>query len=221
MLEKIDKSSTLSTDDQLFFGFVFTLLIFFLDLPESFDFSSIFTGIGIEVAPSSALISSKWVLISFLLFSSVCRYLTTFTEKDDKKNSLRVASVSFLLGCPYFVIADWTIRPLSSVLSGVNPFYMVFAPLILTFTSLVLGNFVEKRWNKIYGQEKAPISFAFSYVGLSLAVTYYVALTIAIFVPLSYFNNVAIMVGSFVFTFLLLRYLQSRTEKTKQQKLLM
>jgi hypothetical protein len=216
MLEKIDKSSTLSTDDQLFFGFVFTLLIFFLELPESFDFSSIFTGLGINVAPSSALINAKWVLISFLLFSSICRYLTTFTNKNMTKNTLRVASVSFLLGCPYFIIADWTIRPLSSVLSEINPYFLVLAPLVLIGASVLIGQFVEKRWNKIYGQEKAPTSFAFSYVGLSLAVTYYVALTTSIFVPLSYFHNVMIMAGSFAFTFFLLKVLQSRAEKTKK-----
>lgn len=216
MLEKIDKSSTLSTDDQIFFGFVFTLLIFFLELPETFDLSSIFTGIGIEVAPSSGLLTPKWVLVSFLLFSSICRYLTTFTKKDINKNRLRSYSVSFLLGCLYFVIADWTIRPLSSLLSKIDNFLIVFSPIVLTVVVIVIGQFVEKRWNKLYGIEVAPSSRAVSYVGLSLAVTYYVALFLSLFVSLSYSDNIVIMLGSFVSTYLVLKYLQSRNEKTKK-----
>lgn len=213
ILKQMEKSSNLSNDDQLFFGFVFTLLIFVFELPNSIDFSSIFTEMGIEITASSSLISSKWVLISFLLFSSVCRYLTTFTEKEDKKNALRIGSVSFLLGCPYFIIADWTIRPLSSVLSSIHPIFMVFAPLVLTITSIIIGNYVEKKWNKIYGQEKATTSFVFSYFGLAIAVTYYIALSIALFVPLSHLDNIVIMIFSFAGTYFVLNYLKSTNNK--------
>jgi len=155
-IEKIEKSSVLTTDDQLFFGIVLALLILLFQLPE-FDLSAIFKEIGIKVEPSSGFITARWVLISFLFFSSATRYLTTFTENDSTKNKLRMFSVSFLLGCLYFVVADWTIRPLSSLLAQINNFLIVLAPLVLTVVSIVIGHFVEKRWNKIYGGKALPL----------------------------------------------------------------
>ena len=215
--EKLEKSSALTTEDQLFFGLVLALLILVFQLQE-FDLSAIFKEIGIQVEPSSGLITARTVLISFLLFSSVTRYVTALTTNDTTKNKLRMYSLSFLLSCPYFIVADWSIRALSPVLTEIDVFLIVIAPLALTFVSIVIGHFVEKRWNKIYGGEGAPIAFVFSYVGIAIAVTYYIGLLVSLLIPLSYSAMLVILFGSFLLTYLILRFLSSRSDKLKKKK---
>jgi len=216
-LEKIEKSSALTTDDQLFFGIVFALLILLFQLPE-FDLCAIFKEIGIQVEPSSGIITARMLLISFLLFSSVTRYLTALTANDSTKNKLRMISVSFLLGCLYFVVADWTIRALSALLTEINVFLIILSPLALTFVSIAIGHLVEKRWNKIYGGKGAPIALVFSYVGIAIAVTYYIGMFVSLLIPLSYSAILVIMIGSFLLTYLLLRFVSSRSDKAKKEK---
>ncbi|MFA5364055.1 MAG: hypothetical protein WC325_02610 [Candidatus Bathyarchaeia archaeon] len=216
-LEKIEKSSALATDDQLFFGIVFALLILLFQLPE-FDLCDIFKQIGISVEPSSGFITAKWFFISFLLFSSVSRYLTALTANDITKNKLRMISVSFLLGCIYFIIADWAIRALSALLTEINVFLLVLAPLALTFIIIIIGHFVEKRWNAIYGGKGAPIAFVFAYVGIAITVTYYIGMFVSLLIPLSQSIILAIIGGSFLLTYLLLRFASSRSNMGKKKE---
>jgi len=216
-LEKIEKSSALATDDQLFFGIVFALLILLLQLPE-FDLCDIFKQIGISVEPSSGFITARWLFISFLLFSSISRYLTALTANDITKNKLRMISVSFLLGCLYFIITDWSIRALSAILTEINVFLLILAPLALTFVSIIIGHFVEKRWNAIYGGKGAPIALVFSYVGIGIAVTYYIAMLASLVIPLSDTIILVIMGVSFLLTYLFLRFASSRSNKAKKKK---
>lgn len=220
-LKKIEKSSNLTTEDQLFFGIVFTLFILFLQFPE-FDVCSIFENFGVTVDPSKGFLTMKMVLISLLLFSSVTRYLTALIDDDERRNKYRVASVAFLLSCIYFIVMDLTIRGLTAVLKDVNIFLILLSPIALTLISILIGVFVEKKWYREYGGGSAIGSFIFGFLGLTILIAYYLAMVVSLFIPISDLIILFILVSSVVLTYLAIQindYLRKRLKKKTEKSI--
>jgi len=218
-LKKIEKSSGLTTEDQLFFGIVFTLLILFLQLPE-FDVCTIFKSFGVVVEPTRGILTAKMVLISLLLFASVARYLTALTNKDTERNKWRLISVSFLLACFYYLITEFTIRGLTAVLININVFLIFLGPIALSVISIVVGFFVEKRWYRAYGDGSPHMSIIFGYIGVTILLAYYLAMIASFFIPISEVVSLVIVFSSFLLVYSVIKlndFLKKRL-KTKTKK---
>lgn len=200
-LKKIDETSRLTTEDQLFFGIVFTLFVFFLQFPE-FDVSTVFENFGATVEPTKGILTTKMVLIGFLVISSGARYLTSLTKDDKKRNKWRVVSVSFLLSCLYFLIFDVFMRGVSAFLKNINVFLLLLSPVALIAISIVIGRLVEKRWNRAYGYEDANASIIFGLLGAAILISYYLAMVVSLFTPISELVGITIVLGSVFVTYL-------------------
>lgn len=200
-LKKINESSKLTTEDQLFFGVVFTLFIFFFQFPE-FDLCTVFENLGVIVEPTKGILTTKMVLILFLVFSGGARYLTALTKDDIKRNKWRVVSISFLLSCFYFLIFDLTIRGLTAFLKNINVFLIFLGPVSLTVISIIIGHLVEKRWKRVYGYEEANASLVWGFTGVTLLIAYYLAMVVSLFIPISELVALIILIGSVFVTYL-------------------
>lgn len=214
-LKRIDESSVLTTEDQLFFGIVFTLLILFLQLPE-FDVCTVFESFGVIVEPSKGILTTKMVLIMFLIFSSGARYLTALIKKDTDRNKWRMVSVTFLLCCFYFLIFELTIRGLANVLKNINVFLILLSPVALSVISFVIGFLVEKRWYRAYGGERAHASIIFGYIGVAILIAYYLAMITSLFIPISDLVSLVILLSSIFFTYLATKLSNFLNERLKQ-----
>ena len=203
-LKKLEKSSNLTTEDQLFFGIVFTLFILFLQFPE-FDICTIFENFGVTVDPSKGFITMKRGLISLLLFSSITRYLTALIDDDAKRNKYRIASVALLVACIYLIVTDLTIRGLTAILKDVNVFLILLSPIVLSVISIVIGFFVEKKWYREYGGNDPIIAFIFGFLGLTILIAYYLAMVLSPFIPISEVISLFILASSVVFTYLAIK----------------
>lgn len=220
-LKKIDESSKLTTEDQLFFGVVFTLFIFFLQFPE-FDVSTVFENFGVIVEPTKGILTTKMVLMGFLVISCGARYLTTLIKDDTKRNMWRVVSTSFLLSCLYYLIFDLTIRGLSAFLTNINVFLIFLSPVALIVISIVIGRLVEKRWNRAYGYEDANASFIWGLIGVTILIAYYLAMVTSLFIPISELVASIILIGSVFVTYLAIKlsnFLNKRLEDIRNEKI--
>ena len=219
-LKKIDESSKLTTEDQLFFGIVFTLFIFFLQFPE-FDLCTVFENFGVIVEPAKGILTTKMVLMLFLVISSGARYLTALTKDDTKRNKCRAVSISFLLSCFYYLIFDLTIRGLTAFLKDINVFLIFLSPVALTVISIVIGRLVEKRWNRVYGYEGASASFVWGLIGVAILIAYYLAMVMSLFIPISELVAWIILIGSVFFTYLAIKlsnFLNKRLKHIRNEK---
>jgi len=219
-LKKIRESSILTIEDQLFFGIVFTLLILSLQLPE-FDVCTVFESFGIVVEPTKGIITTKIVLIMFLILSSGFRYLTALVKNDKERNKWRMVSVSFLLSCVYFLIFDLTIRGFATVLTNINVFLIFLSPFTLTVIAVVIGVLVEKKWYRAYGYEQAHISIIFGFIGVAVLIAYYVAMIISLFIPISDIVSAIILISSVFIAYLATKlsdFLYDRLKHTHHKK---
>lgn len=204
-LKKLDKSSFLTTEDQLFFGVVITLLILFLELPE-FDVCTVFESFGVVIEPSKGIITTKMILIVLLIISGGARYLTALIKRDKQRNNWRMISVFLLLSCIYFMIFDLTIRGLATVLTNINVFLIFLSPFALTFIVLVIGVSVERNWYHVYGYDQPYASLIFGWIGLAILVAYYLAMIVSFFIPISDPVSVIILFSSIFITYLATRF---------------
>lgn len=200
-LKKINESSLLTTEDQLFFGVVFTLLILFLELPE-FDVCTVLESFGVVVEPTKGIITTKMILITLLILSGGARYLTALIKKDKERNKWRMVSVSFLMSCVYFLTYELTIRGLATVLTNVNVFLIFLSPVALTAIAFVIGVLVERKWYRVYGYDQAHGSIIFGFIGVTILVAYYVAMIVSLFTPISDLVSVIILLSSVFIVYL-------------------
>jgi len=199
-LKKISKSSILTTEDQLFFGLVFALFIFFLQFPE-FDLCTVFEHFGAIIEPTKGILTTRMVLLLLLVISGGARYLTALTKDGTKRNWLRMVSISFLLACFHFLAFDLTIRGLTAYLKNINVFLIFLSPVALSVISILIGHFVEKRWNRVYGHEGAIASFIWGLVGVTILIAYYLGMVVSLFIPVSRLIALIILIGSVFLTF--------------------
>lgn len=204
-LKRFSVSSTLTTEDQLFFGIVFTLFVFFLQFPE-FDLCTVFENFDVTVEPAKGILTTKMVLILFLVISSGARYLTALTKDDTKRNTWRMVSVSFLLSCFYFLAFDLTIRGLTAYLKNINVFLIFLSPVALSVISIVIGHLVEKKWLRAYGYDQANISIIFGYLGVTILIAYYIGMVTSLFIPITDLVSAIILLSSIFFTYLTMRF---------------
>lgn len=221
-LKKINKSTFLTTEDQLFFGVVITLLILFLELPE-FDVCTVFESFRIVVEPTKGIITTKIVLIMLLILSSGFRYLTALVKNDKERNKWRMVSVSFLLSCVYFLIFDLTIRGFATVLTNINVFLIFLSPFTLTFIVLVIGVSVERNWYHVYGYDQPYASLIFGWLGLTILIAYYLGMIVSSFFPISDLITTIILFSSIFFTYLAIKFSdyllrQFKVHKQRQAK---
>jgi hypothetical protein len=199
-LERINESSTLITDDQLFFGFVFSLALLILTLP-AFDVSTLFESFGFEIREASGIATTKDVIVILLIVASVLRYVVTFSKEPKRKNQLRIFSVNLVLGSFYLLISDFFLRGLGDLFLKQNPFLVILAPTLLVVFSISFGLLVEKRWYQYYSpsyvsktSQKPQVSFAFAFVGIFVVLLYSFAILADCFITSS-FNNVLLVLG--------------------------
>ena len=200
-LKRIDKSSILTTEDQLFFGFVFSLVLLVIALPE-FDVCTLFESFGVVVKPTKAIITTKMVLVILLMLSSGTRYLTALIKKDPERNKWRMVSVSFLIASFYFLIFDLTIRGLAAVLISINVFLIFLGPLTLSVIAIPIGFLVEKKWYRAYGHNQAIVSAIFGSIGLVIVFAYYVGMITSLFIPITDLVITIILFASIFITYL-------------------
>lgn len=219
-LKKIEESSRLTTEDQLFFGIVFALFIFFLQFPE-FDLCTVFENFGVTVEPTKGIFTTKMVLMGFLVISSGARYLTALTKDDTKRNKWRMVSVTFLLSCFYFLAFDLTIRGLGAYLKNINVFLIFLSPVALSVISIVIGHLVEKKWLRAYGNDQALASIIFGYLGITILVAYYIAMITSLFTPITDLVSTIILLSSVFITYLAIRFsnlLNKRLRRISSEK---
>jgi hypothetical protein len=205
-LKRIEQSSTLTTEDQLFFGFVFALLLVFLTLPD-FDFCTIFEDLGVDIKPAEGIITTKMSIILLLTVSSIFRYLTALTKNDVERVRWRKTSVTFLLSCFYFLTMDLIMRGLSSYLQSINFILIVFAPMGFSAMAIIVGVFIEKKWYRYYGltDVQPTSSFIFALLGLVITVAYYLAMITSLFIPISDVVAIVLLVSSVFVTALIIK----------------
>jgi hypothetical protein len=219
-LKRIDESSILATDDQLFFGFVFSLALLILTLPE-FDVCTLFESFGFKIEGTSATITTKNVTVVTLIIASIARYFVTFVKGDVKKNKLRIFSVNFLIASFYMLMLDFFIRGLGSVFGNLHWLLMILAPMLFVFLAVLFGFFVEKKWYQHYYNSHDPvISLTFAFVGLFVLVAYVLSMFVALFITFSGIVPALIFVASLIIVVLAL-LLGARVEKrlTKRKSL--
>ena len=220
-IKKIDESSKLITDDQMFFGFVFSLALLALTLP-TFDLSTLFESFGFEISDAGGWLSTKDIIVILLLIACVVRYVVTFVEKD-KKNKLRKLSVSFLLLAFYVVMMDLFIRVLGDVFGSIIPSFKILSPALFVCLCIIFGYYVEKKWYKQYSlsddsnrSEPSFVSLTFSFVGLFVMTLYVLAQYVAYIVPFSDVVLAVIVIISIIITillFILIIWITERVEK--------
>ena len=211
-LKRIDESSVLATDDQLFFGFVFSLALLILTLPE-FDICTLFESFGVTIEGTRGILTTKDLTVITLIIASIVRYFVTFVKGDVKKNRLRIFSVNFLIASFYVLMLDLFIRGLGSVFGNLHWLLMILAPTLFVFLAVLFGFFVEKKWYQHYYNSHDPIiSLTFAFVGLFVLVAYVLSMFVTLFITFSGIVPALIFVASLIIVVLVL-LLGVRVEK--------
>jgi putative Mn2+ efflux pump MntP len=180
-IKKLDKTSIITLEDQFFFGLVFTLLFFVVQLPEV-DVTKVFESFGIVIEPFSGFITMKDLLIGLLVLSSASRYITALTKKEENRNKYRKFSVHVLLLGVYVLIFDLTIRGFTAVLINISPFLLFLGPLTFTLITVTIGLLIEQRWYSYYGKETNPNgALLFCVMGLLMEILYFVVVLLLLF----------------------------------------
>jgi cytochrome b561 len=218
-LKEVEKSSNLTTEDQLFFGFVISLLLLLIENPQ-FDTRLFFAMLGVTVEPTKGVITMGVILITLLIFSIATRYLTTFVKEDKQKNRWRKVSVGLLFSAFYFLIFDLTLRGLSSFLMTINVFLVLLSPAVLTVVVSVIGWIAEKKWYQLYGYKKAEAdaSIIFASIGLTILIAYYLAMLVSLFTPITDLVNITLLVSAFFIFYLVIRVSNFLSERWKQRR---
>lgn len=219
-LKRIVESSNLATDDQMFFGFVFSLALLILTLPE-FDVCTLFESFGFKIEGTRAVLTTKDVTVITLIIASIVRYFVTFAQRDVKKNKLRIFSVNCLITSFYLIMMDFFIRGLGNVFANMHWLLIPLAPTLFVFLTVLFGFFVEKKWYQHYYNSHNPVvSLTFAFVGLFVLVAYALSMSVALLIPISGIVTALIFVASFIIVVLML-LLGVRVEKrlTKRKSL--
>jgi len=217
-LKRIDESSILTTEDQLFFTIAFSFLVLFLTLPD-FDVSKVFENLGVAIEPSKGIITTKMVLIMLLILSSIFRYLTVLTKDVLKRNQWRMVSVSFLLSCFYFLVMDLFVRGLTSFLKSINVFLILIAPIGFSIIAVAVGFFIERKWYSHYGYTdgRATSSFIFALLGMTVAIAYYLAMITSLFIPISDVVAMVLLISSVFITALIIKLSNVLSKRLRQR----
>ncbi len=204
-LKNIEESSFLTTDDQLFFGLVFALLLFSITLPE-LDVGTLFASFGVKIEVTKGIITTKFSFILLLILASGARYFTTFAKEDIKRNKWRTISVSFSISSFYVLIVELLIRGLATFLLDIYVFLIFLAPLALVLTAIAFGVLVEKRWYQLYGFDQPIVSLVVGYSGLAIIITYYLAMIVGQFIPFSDILVLLLILASFLISFIISKF---------------
>jgi hypothetical protein len=196
-LKDVCKATDFATDDQLFFGLVFSLGLLLIPLPN-FDIATLFESFGVTIPTSQSLVSTKILLIALLMLASGARYFVVFA-KESKRNIFRVTSVGFLLTAVYLLLMELLLRGLGSILQKVNVTLLYLPPLALSVLAVIIGMFIEKKWVKHYGYNEPHVSLIFALLALTIVVAYDLVIAFSLVIPLS---QVAIFVILIVSVFI-------------------
>lgn len=199
-LKKIDKTSILTNDDQLFFGMVLSFALLFATIPD-FDFCTIFANFGFKITATQGVLSSRVLLFASLIFASATRYYVIYA-KDSEKNRFRKLSVGALIFSIYWPITDLIMRGLTGVLGSIYYMLVFVSPIALTFFALPFSA-LERKWYKRYGDSEPIVSLAFAFFGVYVVTSYDLAMFVAVFVPTSAIVQVVIVVAALAITFLI------------------
>lgn len=218
-LKRIDESSILATDDQLFFGFVFSTALLMLTLPE-LDISTLFESFGLKIEATHGILTTKDIVFFCLIIASILRYLVIFVKEIAKKNKMRSSSVSFVFASFYMLMMDLFLRGVVNVLKNLHWLLIVFAPVLFILLT-VLFSLLEKKWYQRYYNFSEPIvSLAFAFLGLFVVVAYVLSMFITLLIPFSDIVNTTFgIIASIIITVLLyllsLRVGEKLTRKKK------
>ena len=152
-VESQRKESLIGTEDQLFFGFIISLLILFVTLPIN-DMASFLQDV-FKASPENALSNAgyiKYVGLVIFLVSSVTRYCAVVSHQDLSKR-FRFASFECLWMGLNIIILIMTINLISflSPQIGVSGLSVTFLILTLIFAGMLI---LERYILKIYAERE-------------------------------------------------------------------
>lgn len=226
--ETIDRKSYLGVEDQLFFGFVFSLLILAITFPTTEDITTFFRNIGLGLGTALHVARSLKVgLICGLLASSFCRYYGFIKGKKRIGRfviDLKFTSIELLIFCLCLLLLNVIISAYGSWVVEVNA--------LLVFTSAGIAMLVfwyigvlERKWISLYtkiGQIEQEytenIWIPFFCVSMGIFITYIIVVVRAFLNALNIFyipfNSYIFLALGLIISYLIMYY-RSRRKKKK------
>lgn len=182
-LKRKDDDARLVNEDQLFFGLALSIALLLVTLPD-FDVSKIFENFGLLIPPVTGILTTKELLIGSLILASGFRYYVTFVQVNQEKQ-FRVVSVSCLIFPIYWLVFEFTVRGLVTILRNVSVNLVFFAPLIIAIFAVLFGKFVERKWYSNYGKYPPFLSVVFATLALFIIIALELGAAVSLFFPTS------------------------------------
>jgi len=202
-LDKVEKSSRIGLEDQLFFGFIISLVVFLLSLPltEVVSFFQNVTKFGLELATNTAETTRNTGLLCLFL-ASVARYYGAISKPRVSKRYRLWSLRCLLMGWNFFLFFFVTNACINASL--------MFGGMEIPIASVVLAGayaimlFLEKKALRFYASRelvfKKDVKETVSWVFLGLTSSFYIAFVVEFVVtimgmPFSSERFVAVWLG--------------------------
>jgi hypothetical protein len=208
-LDKFEKSSRIGLEDQLFFGFIISLVVFLLSLPltEVVSFFQNVTRFSLDLATNTAQ-TTRYSGLGCLFLASVMRYYGAMSK-------LRV-SKRYRLWSLRFLVMGWDFFLFFFVTSACVNASLIFGGMEIPIASLVLTGvyvailFLEKKALRFYASRelifKKDTQETVSWAFLALTFSFYIAFVVEFVVtirgmPFSSERFIAVWLGcTFLFS---------------------